>query len=207
MLVFAALLVLGIALFVATQQASAAGEGPQASPGVLDPTQDPGQVSDCTGNYYDPTSALYNPALDPCQGGMSVSQTNIARPGYVPASDWAIVVAAANGEAWLAYLLAAIGWHETQWGATGAGRDGFILGVGVPNDTTELSQFAGLQAQVSWAAPRLQSYLGGPPITADQLIAFSRDIYGNPNPTAWGTGVYAQYAANVGNAGLPGLAA
>lgn len=83
----------------------------------------------------------------------------MGRPSWVPASQWATLVSYADRYDSYPEVYAAIGWHETHWGQLGAGRQGYILGVGVPNSSTELTQFAGLTAQLNWTAPRVQTVI------------------------------------------------
>ena len=126
------------------------------------------------------------------------------RPPWVPALDWQTVQGICGADH-VAYLAAAIGQHETGWGALGAGRDGFILGVGVFGGVQQ-AQFRGLTNQLDWACPRLRSAFPGPEtVTRDAVVAFGRDVYQVPDYTGWGNDVFALYASVfLGN--VPSLA-
>jgi Phage-related minor tail protein. len=76
----------------------------------------------------------------------------LRKPSWMSASDWEKVVAYASKYGTSPYLLAAIGKHETGWGTLGAGRQGYYLGVGVPDSGKLQSRYRGLDAQLEWAA-------------------------------------------------------
>ncbi len=116
------------------------------------------------------------------------------RPSWVPALDWQTVQGICGADH-VAYLAAAIGQHETGWGLLGAGRDGFILGVGVFGGVQQ-EQFRGLVNQLDWACPRLRRAFPTPEtVTRDNAIAFGRDVYQVPAPVPWGNDVFTLYAS------------
>ncbi len=118
----------------------------------------------------------------------------LGRPPWVPAGDWATVTGLC-GAGHIAYLVAAIGQHETHWGLTGAGRDGFILGVGVFGGV-EQEQFRGLVNQLLWACPRLETAFPGPgDVTRAAVISFGATVYKVPDPTGWGNDVFDLFAS------------
>jgi len=88
-------------------------------------------------------------------------------------------------------LLLAIGGHETQWGAAGAGRatqGGYVLGYGV-TDSKTLSQYAGVENQYRYAAKTLASW--GVHSIADIQAGKASRYATDP---AWENGVMAVYA-------------
>lgn len=80
------------------------------------------------------------------------------KPPGMPASDWKVVRSVAGQYKIDPYVLVAIGLHETGWGTLGAGRQGFTLGVGVPDSGNLQSQYQGLQNQLVGAAKILAHY-------------------------------------------------
>ncbi len=111
-------------------------------------------------------------------------------PDWLPAADWEIV----RGICWPwninPYFIAAIGWHETHWGQLGAGRNGFHLGVSVYPPHYGLDQFRGVQAQVAWAAERVNLYLPDP-VDQAAVIEFNRATGYSESPESWGASVWA----------------
>jgi len=115
------------------------------------------------------------------------------RPAWMPQADWEVVTQTCL-DVTSRYLAAAIGWHETNWGRVGAGRDGYTLGVGV-TDRGEDPQFQGLPSQLGWACPRLVQAFGDGVVTEARVIAFGRDVYQVPDPVSWGHDVYGIYVS------------
>jgi hypothetical protein len=114
------------------------------------------------------------------------------KPKFVSEEDWLIVNKFAMHYDLDPYLLVAIGWHETHWGRLGAGRDGYILGVGVLDRKRRLEQFRGLEAQLRWASVKLSRWFDGA-INRETLIRFAVQVWRPGNPTAWGDSVYRIY--------------
>ncbi len=132
--------------------------------------------------------------LTPPPPGTQPAPPPPGRPPWVPPLDWQAVQGICGADH-VAFLAAAIGQHETRWGQLGAGRDGFILGVGVFGGVQQ-AQFRGLTNQLDWACPRLRSAFPGPgTVTRDAVIAFGRDVYQVPDPTTWGNDVFDLYAS------------
>jgi hypothetical protein len=123
----------------------------------------------------------------------------MGKPAWMPLADWQKVVSYANTYGTLPELLAAIGWHETDWGQLGWGRYGFTLGVGCYSATKANYAFQGLDAQLKWAAPRLGQYVGKS-VTRERLINFARDVWKPGNPEAWGKSVYSIFLELGGKA-------
>lgn len=118
-----------------------------------------------------------------------VLPATINTPEYITQLDWANVLQHCATSNVNPYLVAAIGWHETHWGTLGAGRSGYILGVGVLSNTNILTQYKGLQAQLDWATPRLGKAFGLHP-TAKEINTFAHQIWRPGNPDAWATSVW-----------------
>jgi len=120
------------------------------------------------------------------------SWVNGDRVKWIPVEDWDTVTSLCAYYDINPYIIAAIGWHETQWGRLGAGRSGFHLGVGVPNDNTMYPQFQGVYNQVNWAAKKIKAELYSP-VSWETLWDFSDRIWRPGNPKAWAIGVAAVY--------------
>lgn len=72
------------------------------------------------------------------------------KPGYVSERDWALLVKYCNKYPPLKpELIVAIGKHETDWGKRGAGKEGYILGVGVYANGKKLASAKGLENQLN----------------------------------------------------------
>lgn len=84
-------------------------------------------------------------------------------------------------------LLLAIAGHETEWGTTGAGRQGYTLGYGV-TDSGILSKYRGVANQYRWAAMTLAKW--GVHTLADLLAGKASAYASDPN---WERGVAAVY--------------
>ena len=97
------------------------------------------------------------PAKKAASAKPAASAGSSAAPG-VSAADWNLVQQVASQYGIDPYVLVAIGMHETGWGTQGAGRQGYTLGVGVPDTGGPLSQYQGLQQQLQGAAQILQNY-------------------------------------------------
>ena len=116
----------------------------------------------------------------------------MGRPSWIPASQWSFLVQQAAAHNTYPEVFAAIGKWETDWGTEGAGRQGYILGVGVPNNTTELTQFACLTAQVAWTAPRAGQVVDRN-VTYAGFLNYARTVQKPGNPVAWAQGVWSLY--------------
>lgn len=86
------------------------------------------------------------------------SGTDTKAPAGMSADDWAVVQHVARRYGIDPMVLVAIGVHETQWGSAGAGREGYILGVGVPDSGGKKTQYQGLHEQLVGAAKILNNY-------------------------------------------------
>jgi len=92
-------------------------------------------------------------------------------------------------------LLAAIAQHETGFGALGAGRDGFALGVGVYDKGNPNSNYQDANGtytkQLTWAANSLANKFSGD-VTEANIKAY-QDASGYATDPAWAKGVYNSY--------------
>lgn len=113
-----------------------------------------------------------------------IPPATIGIPKYITQSEWSDLLERCTLFNVNPYLIAAIGWHETHWGKLGAGRSGYILGVGVLSDTNVQIQFKGLEKQLDWAVPRLGKAFGLHP-TATQIVDFAHNVWCPGNPDAW----------------------
>lgn len=116
----------------------------------------------------------------------------MAQPSWIPSDQWAFLVDQAAQYHTYPEVFAAIGWWETHWGAVGAGRQGYILGVGVPSAGPEQSAYQGLAAQIAWTAPRAGRVIDQHANYAS-FLAYARTIQRPTDPVAWAQGVWAVY--------------
>lgn len=126
----------------------------------------------------------------------------MGRPAWIPPDQWALLVQYADQYNTYPEVFAAIGWWETHWGQLGAGRQGYILGVGVPNSSTELPQYQGLEAQLAWTAPRAGRVLDRN-VTYAGFLTYARTVQKPSNPVTWAQGVWAIYQQIGGPVGQP----
>lgn len=116
----------------------------------------------------------------------------MSRPSWVPATQWTTLTQYAAQYDSYPEVYAAIGWWETHWGQLGAGRQGYILGVGVPSSGAEQSQYQGLAAQLNWTAPRVQTVIDRHPNYA-AFLQYAQSVQKPSAPVAWAKGVWAVY--------------
>lgn len=116
----------------------------------------------------------------------------MSRPTWVPAAQWATLLQTAAAYDSYPEVYAAIGWWETRWGQAGAGRQGYILGVGVPGSGAVQTQYQGLAAQLAWTAPRVQPVIDRRPSLAT-FLTYAEQVQKPHNPAAWGKGVWSVY--------------
>lgn len=114
------------------------------------------------------------------------------KPAFIPDVDWNLVTARFGTPLHIAFLIAAIGWHETHWGQLGKGRDGYYLGVGCPNGDCK-PEFQGLERQIAWAGPRLQQYFPDAGFTYEDVLRFANEIWKPGDRPAWATSVLSIY--------------
>jgi len=124
------------------------------------------------------------------------------KPDFVPQSDWIILEKYGSQYNVPPELIAAIGWQETNWGQKGAGRDGYILGVGVPSKGPRLASAAGIEQQLMtsmcytglpWIAS-LSMYLrryGG--VNYNAILAFVSEVHRPDDPATWAQNVWSIY--------------
>ena len=55
-------------------------------------------------------------------------------------------------------LIAAIGWHETQWGRLGWGRSGYHLGYGAWNEKEAAEKYRGIENQIRYAGSQIRNW-------------------------------------------------
>lgn len=119
----------------------------------------------------------------------------VQRPSYILPADWEWIVAYCPS---FAGTIAAIGWHETQWGALGAGRIGYLLGVGVPTSAKPKRVYRGFERQVSWACRKLRVFFATREFARVNLIEFGLQVW---NPGYYMRGKYVktgkQWASRV----------
>jgi hypothetical protein len=94
-------------------------------------------------------------------------------------------------------LLCAIGKHETDFGALGAGREGYTLGYGYPAPGQGNPRFQGVVNQLHYAGKQITAYMGARALgctTFNDLNAFAINSWkaGDPN---WQKGVWSWYQA------------
>ena len=144
------------------------------------------------------------------------------KPRWMSTHDWDRCLYYAAEHKIFPLILAAIGWHETEWGAKGAGRSGYHLGVGVPSSGAKKTQYQGLDAQLNWASHRLgNKVVCGEPKTAYQrasggnktlppvdynpslynLTEFAGWAYVPDDPVSWAKGVFRIYKDLGGDQG------
>jgi cell wall-associated NlpC family hydrolase len=99
-------------------------------------------------------------------------------------------------------LLLAIGGHETQWGALGAGRQGYTLGYGVPGKGVLQAQYQGVENQYKYAAKTLAQW--GARTLADVLGGKASRYAADPR---WEAGVAQMYSQIGGGDGAAPMAA
>lgn len=102
------------------------------------------------------------------------------------------------------YIILAIGWHETQFGRLGAGRQGYYLGYGYYSAGNGDERYKGLIPQITGAYGMLKKSLRGWPVILPDTIADfgynfwrpgSYDSNGKYNNTGrqWGASVWKYY--------------
>lgn len=126
-------------------------------------------------------------------GGKSkLSQTWWLRPRFISGEEWELVTDYALRFDIDPYLIAAIGWHETHWGKLGAGREGYLLGVGVLDPKTKLKRFQGLENQLRWSASKISKYPLNP-ANYSHLLNFAMTVWRPGDPVSWAKSVYNIY--------------
>ena len=110
-------------------------------------------------------------------------------PDFINVDDWRKVVLYSLENKVNPYLIAAIGWHETQWGKLGWGKQGFILGVGCFSETNADYSYQGLDQQLRWASIEIGRFL---PFLVNEsmLITFAEKVWRPGNPKQWGKAVF-----------------
>ncbi len=99
-------------------------------------------------------------------------------------------------------LLAAIGWHETQWGRLGAGRQGWFLGYGYYPGSTVAEQYRGLLPQLQGAASQIANFFRGRELTYENWLAFARQSWRPGNPDSWAKSTWTIYQQLQGKQGV-----
>lgn len=113
----------------------------------------------------------------------------MAKPNFIPDSDWRLVNLICNSNSQEPYLIAAIGWHETHWGLLGAGRLGFILGFGYYPGSTLLDKYRGLENQLKGADSMIRSNLDFP-VTQNSLDDFAVNHWKSGASLSWSKSVF-----------------
>lgn len=108
------------------------------------------------------------------------------------AQDWALTRQIAGEYGVDPLLLAAIGWHETHWGRLGAGRYGWHLGYGYYPGSEVKERYRGLERQLRGAAEHYRRHFQGP-LTAENLLDYSRRAWRAGDPDAWARSVWRIY--------------
>lgn len=128
------------------------------------------------------------------------------KPKFVSDSEWKILQQYCSKYGVPPELVAAIGWHETQWGRAGAGRQGYYLGVGVPSKGPILSSAAGLERQLTtrmlytgkpWIAS-LGDYVARYGVNYNAVLAFGREVHRPDDPYSWARSIWSIYTNMLG---------
>jgi hypothetical protein len=111
----------------------------------------------------------------------------VAGPGGIPDEDWALAQQYGSLYGVDPLLLVAIGIHETNWGKTGLGRKGLILGVGA-YDSGPVYTWVGVQNQLQKGAELLAKHgvKNVADVRAGKAAWWATD-------TSWATQVAAEY--------------
>ena len=107
-------------------------------------------------------------------------------------ADWQIVCSITVQFKVDPVLIAAIGWHETQWGRLGAGKRGWYLGYGYYPKSAISEETKGLCHQVYYASKFISRYIK-PPYTLNKLTEFAVNHWKPGNPQKWAKDVYNIY--------------
>lgn len=121
----------------------------------------------------------------------------MAKPNFISNADWQLVLKYTRDFANEEYLIAAIGWHETNWGRLGAGKIGWILGFGYFPGSTVAEKYKGLENQLIGATSMLRDHFN-PPITLASIRTFSINHWKASAPTAWANSVWSIYLGLIG---------
>ncbi len=112
--------------------------------------------------------------------------------GVVPKTFWAACQEAAAKTGADAFLLAAIGGHETYFGTRGAGLEGYALGYGVYSETNLDPRFKGLGNQLYYAGMQIANFMRGRETTEDTIYDFMVNSW-KPGDKNWYLGVWGMY--------------
>lgn len=123
----------------------------------------------------------------------------MAGPGGIPDKDWAMVKAYGARYNVDPLLLVAIGFQETNWGKTGLGTRGLILGVGA-YDSGPTFKWAGLDKQLDQGGKILAQH--GVHTVAD--VQAGKAAFWTKS-AGWKEGVVANYARLQKDAGKKGI--
>jgi hypothetical protein len=84
------------------------------------------------------------------------------------ANDWEFLIKITQNNLTMAYLIAAIGMHETGWGSLGVGRD-YIAGYGVYSTTSKNPKYKGFENQIKGVWFEINKFSKQKPPTAIDL--------------------------------------
>jgi hypothetical protein len=121
----------------------------------------------------------------------------MAKPNFISNADWQLVLKYASDFPNEEYLIAAIGWHETNWGRLGAGKIGWILGYGYYPGSAVAEKYKGLENQLIGACGMLRDHFS-PPITLASVRTFSINNWKASAPESWANSVYKIYVSLIG---------
>lgn len=121
----------------------------------------------------------------------------MSKPDFVPSGDWNLVTSIATAFPQEPYLIAAIGWHETNWGRIGAGPGGWYLGYGYYPGSPVKEKYRGLAAQIRGAHAQISRDLKLP-LTQSSLTTFALDSWRSSAPVSWARSVWSIYSGLVG---------
>ncbi|MBA7579057.1 hypothetical protein ES708_20923 [subsurface metagenome] len=113
----------------------------------------------------------------------------MAKPNFVPQADWDLVVSLCKPYKVDPYLIAAIGWHETNWGRVGAGVNGWILGYGYYPGSPYKQKYKGLKMQVTGALNQYSAWMQSP-LTLTSITNLAVKHWRSSAPRAWAKSVY-----------------
>ena len=118
----------------------------------------------------------------------------MSKPNFITEADWANVKVICEHWKVDPYLIAAIGWHETNWGREGAGKIGWILGYGYFSGSTVKEKYKGLYKQVDGALAQYHTWMQSP-LTLASITNLAVEHWRSGAPEAWARSVYSIYVS------------
>jgi S1-C subfamily serine protease len=99
-------------------------------------------------------------------------------------------------------LIAAIGWHETQWGRLGWGRSGYHLGYGAWNEKEAAEKYRGLENQIRYAGGQIRNWYkkNGRDLVKPGRVSLEDFGYNSWKPGSYINGVFVNTGRTWGKA-------